>query len=229
VGLGGGVRARRGAGGGGGYATAGLTTGGVALAVTAVWFVSVVAPFWGDRTATSIRAGETAVEMVQPPETGVVEAPATPAPDERPDPDAEPGPDAEPDPIELLPGDAGPPRGALEDGTGDVTLSLDGDELHLELTDCALGDGDGRGSLRGTGPDGRLLLRSGDHDLGHAGLLLVVEPDGASPRVLVGQVRGYTEQRRSTMFDRRRIELDGELRDALDDEPVAVSLLAACS
>ncbi len=212
-----GLVARRDADAGRGFATAGLVSGGVALLIAVAWIVTMVFPFWGMRSETSIRAGETAVEHVGSPEQPI----GTP--------DATPGSDGDPGPAEVGPGDPPPPAGALEDATGDVEITLDDEEHHLELSDCTLGEERGHTYLRGSGPDGRLVLRVGAPGVGSAEVLLVVERDAAATQVFVGEQRGFTSGERSTMFDRRRIELVGSLRRALDDEPVGIELVATCS
>lgn len=210
-----GVLARRRRPSGRGMATAGAVCGAVGLVVAAVWIVVMFLPLGGFRSETAI----TAESMTAPPRVEVApEVPSAPGMESGADPDGLP-----PRHVEAAPADPGPPPGALVDASGSAEVTLDGSEQHLELTDCTLGDGHG-GYLRGSGPDGRLLLRTG----GGAGILLVVEPSGEEPLVLIGEQRGGSSSQRSGLIDRRRIELSGELRGALDDTPVAVQFEATC-
>lgn len=208
-----GVLARRRRSSGRGMATAGAVCGAVGLVVAAVWIAAMFVPLWGFRSETAI----TAESMPAPPHIEAApEVPSAPG-ESGADPDDLPSRH-----VETVP-DPGPPPDALVDASGSAEMTLDGRERRLELTDCTIGDGPG-GYLRGSGPDGRVLLRTG----GGAGILLVVEPSGEEPLVLIGEQRGVSSSQRGGAIDRRRIELSGELRGAFDDTPVAVHFEATC-
>jgi hypothetical protein len=197
-------------------ATAGAVTGGLALVVTVVVVIGMMFPFWGFRERATIEA--TATETVGvPADVEAVEQPDGPH-----------DPAAPPPPVEVDPQPVEPPPRALEDATGEVELAIDGHEIFLELAVCTVGHNHGASFLRGEGPDGRILVQTGAARA-TADILLVVAPGDKAVRVLVGTQRGTTTSQRSTMIDRRRLEVVGTLRDALDNEPVEIRLVALCS
>lgn len=196
-----------------GLATAGAVTGGLAVTVVVVWIAVMFLPLRGFGSEIGVRT------------TAESETVHAPAPDIE---DAEP-PAHDPPPVEVDPGGSDLAPGALEDATGEVELELDGEQRTFELTGCAIGQTAAGHSLRGHGPDGGILVRVGD-TVGPGANVLVVIEDGDHPtRVLLGGQRGGSQSERSTVIDRRRFELEGGLRDALDDAPLEIRLVATCS
>jgi hypothetical protein len=206
------ARSRRSSGQG--MAAVGAVTGGLALVVTVAMVLAMFFPFWGFSREASISV--TATEAVEIPLVDVVEYP-----------EATPDPDAPPSRAAVEPGPSDPTLDALSDASGTAELTIAGDRAVLDLTECTIGGRHG-GFLRGSGPAGRILLRAGGTHGSAFDVLLVVEPDGEQVRVFVGAQRGSSVRERSTMTDRRRLELTGRLRDALDDEAHEIHLVADC-
>lgn len=209
-----GILARRRRPTGKGMATAGAATGGLALVVTSVWLVTMFAPWWGFRSDVTVHtSSESAAESVPPGDSAEVEAPEG---------------DGEPLEVETAPDATAPPADALEDATGEVELSIAGDERHLQLSGCSIGERFGDVRLRGRGPDGRIVLRTSDVSGSGLDVLLVVDLDEDEPRVLTGTRTGSGHRSGPSLSDRRRIEVAGGMRDALDDGRVDVHLVVSC-
>lgn len=197
-----------------GMATVGAVTGGLALVVTVAMVLVMFFPFWGFSRESSIST--TATETVVAPPVDVVQHP-----------DATPDPDAPPTRTEVDPGPSDPTADALTDATGTAELTIAGDRIVIDLAECSIGGRRGA-FLRGSGSAGRILLRVGQMHGSAFDVLLVVEPDSERAWVFAGSQRGSSASERSTITDRRRLELAGSLRDVLDDEVVEVHLAAEC-
>jgi hypothetical protein len=199
-------------------AMAGIITASIGLLLMAAWAGAL---FWNvlgfgqfsSETSMQVGVDEVVVDEVEVhPGPDAEEGPSTPAEDAPP--------------LEVHPTDPGP---ELRSGlSGDAVFTIDEVTHQLTLEPCALSGGHTRGVLvRGDGPDGRLVVAQP----GELGSLLVDLDviDGPSD-VLVGNVHGTSHSGRSggLVAERHRFEIEGELTNLHDDEPVPVHLEVTC-
>lgn len=172
--------------------------GGVALLASAAWWAGVaglMGPLSGARVAEE-RAEVDALEVSPAPSSETV---ATPSPADVDAPDA---------------------RVDIDDGTGQASLTVDGDTVELELTACTTGGRMTDRHLRGEGPDGRIAVHSS------RGRTLVAVDTDADRQVLVGQRRGG--QASGPAGEGVELEVAGKMRELLAGEVVDVELAASC-
>jgi hypothetical protein len=216
-----GITSRRRRDAGRGMATAGAVTGGLALVVVAVWFLVMFVPLWGFRTDTPVRTSAESVSVSAPADERTVEPPEGRAEADG----GEPRADAPP-PIETEP-DTPPPPGGQLDGSGEARIQVDDEGHLLELETCSLAD-EHTIDVRGDGTDGRFGIRVGTVHGGELDVVLALDVENGPARTLTATQTGTSYRERSTMFDRRRVEVTGTMRDLLDDQEVVVELLVTC-
>lgn len=203
-------------------ATGGLVCGVVGLVVSMAWAAAFMTPFFSRAvgSATVIRTGvesgsQVVPEITRPPDgaPGSSQGGTLPPP---------------PDPPFAVEPPSGYPPLDVQEGEGELDLTIDGRERHLELEECDMALDGLRAYLRGTGPDGSVLLQQIDESPGEPGVLLVVDlPDGET-MVFTGDSRGGGSSQGFDLFDRRRVEVTGAMQTAFDEEAVDVHLVATC-
>lgn len=222
-----GILARKRVKTGRGMATGGLVCGALGLVVSVVWAGFFLFPIFStEGSATIIRTGVESGRVAPPVGAVTRTPPSTGSPPSFPEALPVPSPPSDlPLPVEPPPGH---PSLDVEEGSGAVEVSIDGTDRHLELEECDMALDGLRAYLRGSGPDGQILLQHLDGGTGDAGVLLILQP-GEDSLVLIGDSRGGSTSQGFDLFDRRRIELTGTMQTAFAQEAVDVNLVATCS
>lgn len=209
--------AEGGRGGRRGVAIAGTALGALALLAGVAWALAMFGGFslFGMATGHSSDMGmaQESATLEAAPEPDVIAPGQAPPPPEREAGEHRPGPE------EIHPGQEEPLT--VEDGTGQATVTLDGETVELELTTCETGGRMDDRHLRGRGPDGRLAVDGDMHRM-----VLVVDTD-EDRRTLVGQRRGASSSGRGD--EGVSFEATGEMTDALTGNAVEIELEAECS
>lgn len=200
-----------------GVAIAGTALGALALLAGVAWALAMFGGFslFGMATGHSSDMGmaQESATLEAAPAPDVVAPGQPPPPPEREAGEHQPGP-------QEVHADEDEPA-AVEDGTGQATVTLDGDTVELELTTCETGGRMDDRYLRGRGPDGRLAVDGDMHRV-----VLVVDTDEGR-HALVGQRRGASSSGRGD--EGVSFEATGEMTDVLAGDAVELELEAECS